>query len=59
MILKFMEMKRNEPKLTQKEISKHLEFSHSTIKRHRGDIIMDSPYNRKKIKRKILHQTLQ
>ena len=40
-------MKRNEPKLTQKEISKHLGFSDSTIKRYRDDVNMDSPYNKK------------
>ena len=33
MILKYMEIKFNEQKLTQKQISNHLEFSDSTIKR--------------------------
>ena len=43
MMLKFMEIKSNETKLTQKEISNQLWFSDSTIKRYRGDINMDSP----------------
>ena len=48
MMLKFMEIKSNEPKLTQKKIPKQLGFSDSTIKRYRDDIDMDSPYDRKK-----------
>ena len=47
-----MEIKSNEPRLTQKEISRQLGFSDSTIKRYRDDINMDSPYNRKKYNRK-------
>ena len=50
-MLKFMELKSKEPKLTQEEISKHLGFSDSTIKRYRDDIKMDSPYNIKKYKK--------
>ena len=42
----FMEVKFNNPKLTQKQISKQLGFSDSTIKRYRDDIKMDSPYRR-------------
>ena len=41
MILKFMQIKSNEPRLTQKQISFHLKFSDSTIKRYRDDNIMD------------------
>ena len=33
MMLKFMKIKSNEPKLAQKDISKQLSFSDSTIKR--------------------------
>ena len=33
MMFKFMKIKSNEPKLTQKDISKQLSFSDSTIKR--------------------------
>ena len=43
MMWKFMEIKTNEPKLTQKEFSKQLGFSDSTIKRYRDDINTDSP----------------
>ena len=42
----FMEVKFNNPKLTQKQICKQLGFSDSTIKRYRDDIKMDSPYRR-------------
>ena len=52
MMLKIMEIKSNEPKLTQKEIWKQLDFSDSTIKRYRVDFSKNSPYKRKKIKRK-------
>ena len=50
MMLKLMEMKSNDPRLTQNEISKQLTYSHSTVKRYRDDINMDSPYKRKKYK---------
>ena len=40
----FMEEKYNNPKLTQKEISKQLGFSDRTIRRCRDDIKMDSPF---------------
>ena len=53
MMLKIMEMKTNEPKLTQKEICNQLGFSDSTIKRYRDDNNMDSPYERIKYKKKI------
>ena len=52
MMLKFMEIKSNEPKLTQKQISNQLGFSDSTIKRFRDDIQMDSPYKRNKYRKK-------
>ena len=48
MFLKIIETKTNEPKLTQKGISKQLGFSDSTIKRYRNDIQIESPYNWKK-----------
>ena len=38
-------MESNEPKLTQKEISKQLGFSDSPTKRYRDNTILDSPYN--------------
>ena len=41
---RFMEMKSNNPKLTQKEIAKELGYSDSTLKRYRNDINMQSPY---------------
>ena len=52
MMLKFMEIKSIEPKLTQKKISKQLGFSDSTIKQYRDDISMDSPYNRNNYKKR-------
>ena len=47
-----MEVKSNNPKLTQKQISNRLGFSDSTIKRYRDDINMDSPYNRNNYKKR-------
>ena len=44
MILKFME-KKYEPKLRQKQISKQLGYSDSSIIRYRDDIILDSPHS--------------
>ena len=41
---KFMELKSNEPRLTQKQICKQFGFSDSTIKRYRNDVNMLSPY---------------
>ena len=55
----FTEIKSNEPRLTQKEIGNQLGFSDSTTKRYRDDILMDSPYNRNKIKKKTTNQILQ
>ena len=37
MMLNFMEIKSNEPKLTHKQICNQLEFSKSTNKRYRDD----------------------
>ena len=51
-ILSFMEIETNVPKLTQKEFCNQLGFSESTIKRFRVDINLDTPYNRKKNKKK-------
>ena len=60
MMLKLMEIKSNEIKLTQKQVFKQLGYSDSTFKRYRDDMIIDSPYigskNRKKIKNQILRQ---
>ena len=50
MLLKLMATKSNEPKLTQKEISKQLVFSEGNNKWYRDDIIRDSPYRRRKKK---------
>ena len=52
MMLKFMKLESNEPKLTQKEISKQIGYSNSNIKRYRDDINMDSPYNGYKYKKR-------
>ena len=48
----FMELKYNNPRMTQKQICNQLGFSDSTIKRDRDDIKMDSPYRRITNKRK-------
>ena len=52
MMIKLNEWKSNGPKLKQKQISKQLGFSDSTIKRYRDDINLDSPYKGKKYKKK-------
>ena len=59
MILKFIESKTNEPKLTQKEISNQLRFSHNTIKRYRNDIQKDSLLIGRNKERKILKKLHQ
>ena len=56
LMCKFMEIKTNDPKLTQKQISNQLGFSDSTIKRYRDDISMDSPYKRNNYKKKTTKQ---
>ena len=40
----FMNIKYQNPKMTQSEISSHLNMSPSTIQRYRNDINMFSPY---------------
>ena len=52
MMLKFMEIKSNEPRLTQKQICNQLGYSDSTIKRYRDNIQMDSPYDRNNYKKR-------
>jgi len=42
----FMEINSNDLRWTQKQISKQLRYSDSTIKRYRDDINMNSPFNR-------------
>ena len=59
MTLKFMEIKSNEPKLTQNQISNQLGFSDSTIKWYRDNNHMDRSYNGKKTGRKKINQFLQ
>ena len=44
MMLKFMEIKSSELKSAQKEISKQLGSSDSTIERYRDDVQLDFPY---------------
>ena len=51
-MLDFMEIRSNNPRMTQKQICNQLGTSDSTIKRYRNDINMDSPYNRNIYKRK-------
>ena len=53
---KFIESKSNNPKLTQKKISKQLSFSDNTIKRYRDDIHMNSPCNRNSYKKELLNK---
>ena len=43
MMLNFMEIRSNNPKMKQSQICKQLGTSDSTIKRYRDDIQMDSP----------------
>ena len=57
-MLDFMEIRSNNPRLTQKQICNQLGFSDSTIKRYRDDINMDSPYNRNNYKKKKTKQPL-
>ena len=57
-MLDFMEIRSNNPRLTQKQICNQLGFSDSTIKRYRDDINMDSPYNRNNFKKKKPKQPL-
>ena len=56
-MLDFMEIRSNNPRMTQKQICNQLGFSDSTIKRYRNDINMDSPYNRNNYKKKKTKKT--
>ena len=56
-MLDFMEIRSNNPRMTQKQICNQLGTSDSTIKRYRNDINMDSPYNRNNYKRKKTKKT--
>ena len=47
-----MEIRSNNPRMTQKQICNQLGTSDSTIKRYRNDINMDSPYNRNNYKKR-------
>ena len=58
-MLDFMEIRSNNPRLTQKQICIQLGFSDSTIKRYRDDINMHSPYNRNNYKKKKPQQMIQ
>ena len=57
MMSKYMEVKYNEPRLTQKQISNQLGYSYSTYKRYRDDISMDNPYKRNKNRKKNTSKT--
>ena len=57
-MLDFIEIRSNNPRLTQKQICNQLGFSDSTIKGYRDDINMDSPYNRNNYKKKKPKQPL-
>ena len=50
---KFMEVKNNNPKMTQKEICSNIGLSDRTIARYRKDINMESPYRLSADKRQI------
>ena len=52
MMSEFMEIKSSEPKSTQKQFCSQLRVSDRTIERYRDDIKMDSPYSRKKYRKK-------
>ena len=56
MMVKFMEVKCNEPRITQKQFSNRLGYSDSTIKRYRDDISMDNLYKRSKNRKKKLRK---
>ena len=52
MMLENVEMKSNAPKKTRKQNSYVIQMSDGTIKRYRDDVILDSPYNRIKFRKK-------
>ena len=56
MMLNFMEIRSNNPRMTQNQICRQLGTSDSTIKRYRDDIQMDRPYNRNNYKKKKLRK---
>ena len=56
-MLDFMEIRSNNPRMTQKQICYQLGTSDCTMKRYRNDINMDSPYNRNNYKRKKTKKT--
>ena len=58
LMLRFMEIKSNEPRLTKKNCNQ-LGYSDSTIKRYRDDISEDSPYKRSKYRKKKVNQIQQ
>ena len=51
-ILNSMDNKNDNPRRTEKQISKQLRFSESTIERYRDDIQMDSLYHRNSNKKR-------
>ena len=53
-MLDFMEIRSNNPRMTQKQICNQLGTSDSTIKRYRNDINLDSPYRSNIYKKKII-----
>ena len=44
---RFLEIKSNEPRITQTQNCNQSRYSDGTIKRYRDDIQMNSPYERK------------
>ena len=52
MMLKFMKLKNNETRSTQKQISKQLGFSDRTFKRCNVDNSMENLYNRNEYRKK-------
>ena len=57
MMLKFMEIKANEPRLTEKLVCNYLGSSDSTIERYRDETSTDSPYKRNKYRKKNTSKT--
>ena len=51
MMLNFVDIYTNNPRMTPKQVSKHLDFSDRTIKRCRDDIQKDRLYNRNNYKK--------
>ena len=59
LVLKFIEKKSKERKVTEKQVCNQLRYSDSTIKRHRDDISMDGPYKKINTERTIPNEILQ